>query len=408
MPAQRTVLVSSAASPAVAQLLAEGAANLAGSRPGAAGAGAELSVRDVVPIAEADPRGAAINLAFLPLIVVCLPLVALLGRLELSPARLLAALAAFAALSGLLVVALIGAALGALPGSYLALSAVAALIVLAVALPTAGFMRVLGPPGIGLGALLFLVIGNPGSGNATAPELLPGFWRVTGQLLPPGSGGQALRNVAYFDGHALAQPLLVLGAWALLGGVLVLAARRRTPAAQVPERSEPRVAVAKLMGRLCAAAGSSLFFALAPGVVAGLVPWWLTGWRTGGASLPARVLGTALLVGGAAVLVHAFARFVIEGIGTPAPVAPTEHLVVGGFYRYVRNPMYLAVEAAIAGQALLLGRPVLLAYAAAVAPVVYAFVRCYEEPALTRRFGAAYERYRREVPGWWPRAPGRR
>ena len=150
VPAQRTVLVSSAASPAVAALLAEGA-------------GAELRVRDVVPIAEADPRGAAINLAFLPLIVVCLPLVALLGRLELSPARLLAALAAFAALSGLLVVALIDGALGALPGSYLALSAVAALIVLAVALPTAGFMRVLGPPGIGLGALLFLLIGNPGS-----------------------------------------------------------------------------------------------------------------------------------------------------------------------------------------------------------------------------------------------------
>ena len=244
VPAQRTLLVSSAASPAVAQLLATGAANPAGGGPAAAGPGAEPRVRDVVPIAEADPRGAAINLAFLPLIVVCLPLVALLGRLELSPTRLLAALAAFAALSGLLVVALIGGALGALPGSYLALSAVAALIVLAVALPTAGFMRVAGPPGIALGALLFLLIGNPGSGNATAPELLPGFWRVTGQLLPPGSGGQALRNVAYFDGHALAQPLLVLGAWALLGGVLLLAARRRTPAARVPERGEPRVAVA--------------------------------------------------------------------------------------------------------------------------------------------------------------------
>ena len=245
LPADRTLLVSSAASPAVAQLLTAGAASMAGA-PGSAGAagaaGAELRVRDVVPIAEADPRGATINLAFLPLIVVCLPLVALLGRLELSPARLLGALAAFAALSGLLVVALVGAVLSALPGSYLALSAVAALIVLAVALPTAGFMRLLGPPGIGLGALLFLVIGNPGSGNASAPELLPGFWRVTGQLLPPGSGGQALRNVAYFDGHALAQPLLVLGAWALLGGALLFARRRRA-AAPAPT-AEPRVAAA--------------------------------------------------------------------------------------------------------------------------------------------------------------------
>ena len=231
VPAERTLLVSSAASPVVAQLLT-------------AGAGAELRVRDVVPIAEEDPRGATINLAFLPLIVICFPLVALLARLERRPARLLGALAAFAALSGLLVVALVGTTLGALPGPYLALSAVAALIVLALALPIAGFVRVLGLPGIGLGALLFLVVGNPGSGNASAPELLPGFWRVAGQLLPPGSGGQALRNVAYFDGHALAQPLLVLGAWALLGGVLLFAARRRAPAAPARTPDEPRGAVA--------------------------------------------------------------------------------------------------------------------------------------------------------------------
>jgi len=269
VPAERTLLVSSAAGPAVAQLLTAGAGALAGSAggqppagaagsaggqppaadaAGAAGAqppaGAGLRVRDVVPIAEADPRGATINLAFLPLIVACFPLVALLARLELRPARLLGALAAFAALSGLLVVALVGGALGALPGSYLGLSAVAALIVLAIALPTAGFMRVLGPPGVGLGALLFLVIGNPASGNASAPELLPGFWRVAGQLLPPGSGGQALRNVAYFDGHALAQPLLVLAAWAALGGALLLVRRRRAPAAPAAAEREPRVALA--------------------------------------------------------------------------------------------------------------------------------------------------------------------
>jgi len=231
VPAERRMLVSSAASPVVAQLLT-------------AGPGQGLQVADVVPIAEADPRGATLNLAFLPLIVLCLPLVALLGRMGLRPAQTLAALAAFAALSGLLVIALIGGALGALPGSYLALSAVATLVVLAVALPTAGFMRLIGPPGIGIGALLFLVIGNPGSGNASAPELLPGFWRVTGQFLPPGSGGQALRNVAYFDGHALAQPLLVLGAWAVLGAALLFAARRREAPAAAAEEPAPRTAIA--------------------------------------------------------------------------------------------------------------------------------------------------------------------
>jgi protein-S-isoprenylcysteine O-methyltransferase Ste14 len=112
--------------------------------------------------------------------------------------------------------------------------------------------------------------------------------------------------------------------------------------------------------------------------------------------------GWALLAGGAAVLLHAFARFVVEGVGTPAPVAPPERLVVGGLYRYVRNPMYLAVTATIVGQALVLGRPVLLAYAAAFGAAVAAFVHWYEEPTLRRRYGEQYEAYRRAVPAWWP------
>jgi protein-S-isoprenylcysteine O-methyltransferase Ste14 len=110
-----------------------------------------------------------------------------------------------------------------------------------------------------------------------------------------------------------------------------------------------------------------------------------------------------LIVAGVGVLLHAFLRFVVEGVGTPAPVAPTEHLVVGGLYRYVRNPMYLAVAATIVGQALVLGRPVLLLYAAMFGVAVYSFVRGYEEPTLRRQFGDEYEEYRRAVPGWWPR-----
>ena len=82
-----------------------------------------------------------------------------------------------------------------------------------------------------------------------------------------------------------------------------------------------------------------------------------------------RVLGAVLIAAGLVVLVQAFVRFVVEGVGTPAPVAPTEHLVVGGLYRYVRNPMYVAVTAIIAGQALVLGRPALLLYAAAFVAV---------------------------------------
>src|SRR5215203_1506023 len=147
------------------------------------------------------------------------------------------------------------------------------------------------------------------------------------------------------------------------------------------------------MGRGRAAAGSAVFFLVAPGIVAGVVPWLLTRWRSGASSsawLPVRVVGLALLVVTVPVLVAAFVRFVREGNGTPAPVAPTERLVVGGLYRYVRNPMYLAVVTCILGQALLLVRPVLLVYAAIVLGTVASFVRGYEEPTLREQFGADY------------------
>jgi protein-S-isoprenylcysteine O-methyltransferase Ste14 len=158
------------------------------------------------------------------------------------------------------------------------------------------------------------------------------------------------------------------------------------------------------MNRTTAAVGSTLFFALAPGGAAVLAPWLLTGWHTGTAlPWPLRALGAVLILAGLAVIVPAFVRFVMEGRGTPAPIAAPTTLVIGGLYRYVRNPMYLSVTSAILGQALLLGRWVLVGYAAVFILIAYAFVKVYEEPHLTRVFGPAYERYRRDVPGWWPR-----
>jgi len=155
-----------------------------------------------------------------------------------------------------------------------------------------------------------------------------------------------------------------------------------------------------------AAAGSAVFFVLAPGVVAGLIPWWLAGWRVE-QPIPywagLRVAGAALLAVGAVILVSAFVQFVVEGVGTPAPVAPTERLVIGGLYRYVRNPMYLAVLATIVGQALVLGQIGLLVYAAVVGVIMGGFVRWFEEPTLSSRFGPEYEAYRRAVRAWWPR-----
>jgi protein-S-isoprenylcysteine O-methyltransferase Ste14 len=160
------------------------------------------------------------------------------------------------------------------------------------------------------------------------------------------------------------------------------------------------------MRRPAAVAGSLLFLLVAPGVVVGLLPYWITGWHAAPWWPPVRLAGAVLLAAGLAVLLPAFARFAVEGAGTPAPAAPTERLVVGGLYRRVRNPMYLAVVVAIAGQALLLGRPVLLAYGVAVAAAQAAFVRWHEEPVLRRRYGAGYDAYRRAVPAWFPRRPG--
>ena len=157
------------------------------------------------------------------------------------------------------------------------------------------------------------------------------------------------------------------------------------------------------MQRGTAAIGSIVFFVVAPGTVAGLIPWWLTSWQVDGAWLPLQVLGAIVIAAGLAVLVQAFARFVIDGFGTPAPIAPTDELVVSGLYRHVRNPMYVAVVAIIAGQALVLGQEVLLVYAAAMWAVFASFVRLYEEPTLLATYGAQYDAYRRAVPAWLPR-----
>jgi protein-S-isoprenylcysteine O-methyltransferase Ste14 len=159
------------------------------------------------------------------------------------------------------------------------------------------------------------------------------------------------------------------------------------------------------MTRRGAAVGSFVFAVGQPGVMGGLLPYWITGgWDGFGAPLALQVAGAALLVAGVGVLAHTVIRFVVEGLGTPFPAAPTENLVVGGLYRYVRNPMYLAVIAIILGQAAILGRASLLAYAAILWVTVASFVHFYEEPTLSSKYGEQYAAYRRAVRGWWPRA----
>jgi protein-S-isoprenylcysteine O-methyltransferase Ste14 len=159
------------------------------------------------------------------------------------------------------------------------------------------------------------------------------------------------------------------------------------------------------MRRSTAATGTAAFFVVAPGTFVGLVPWLITGWHVH-RPLPywvvAQAVGVLLICVGLAVPAHAFVQFAKAG-GTPMPIAPTQHLVVQGFNRYVRNPMYLGLLAAILGQALLFGQFSLVLYAAAAWVVTASFVRWYEEPTLARQFGADYAAYRRAVPAWWPR-----
>lgn len=152
--------------------------------------------------------------------------------------------------------------------------------------------------------------------------------------------------------------------------------------------------------------GTLLFTLCVPGTVIVLVPWLLTRWSLAPAFLgtaATRVLGVVVIALATPAFVGFLLRFVREGHGTPAPIAPTRHLVTGGLFRRVRNPGYIAVLSLIAGQALLLGSRALLLYAALLALAFHVFVVLYEEPTLRRTYGAEYDAYCRHVPRWIPR-----
>jgi protein-S-isoprenylcysteine O-methyltransferase Ste14 len=157
--------------------------------------------------------------------------------------------------------------------------------------------------------------------------------------------------------------------------------------------------------RVRAWVGTLVFLVVTPGVVAGLIPGLITGWRipwADGWGAPPAIVAAVAIGSGILVLLDAFVRFA-RADGTPAPPAPTAHLVVVGPYRYVRNPMYLAVLTIILGQALLFWSLGTLIYAGIVLVMVASFVRAYEEPTLEEEYGEEYREFRRNVPAWIPR-----
>jgi protein-S-isoprenylcysteine O-methyltransferase Ste14 len=136
-----------------------------------------------------------------------------------------------------------------------------------------------------------------------------------------------------------------------------------------------------------------------------LLPSWLGFHVRAAGAAGWRWIAAAPSVLGFAVALRCVWDFGWTGHGTPAPVAPPTRLVVVGFYRYVRNPMYLGFFVGWIGLWVVFGQANLVAIAVACAVVlgVALFVMLYEEPTLRRMFGAEYEEYCRNVRRWIPR-----
>lgn len=158
------------------------------------------------------------------------------------------------------------------------------------------------------------------------------------------------------------------------------------------------------MNRNEALIGSAAFLVLAPGTVAGLIPWLITKWRFGeGATTGVSIVGGVFIALALALLIECFVRFATKGEGTAAPLAPTAKLVVTGAYARVRNPMYVAVLGLIFGQALLFASASLVAYGIIIWLAFLIFVVNFEEPRLQREFPDEYPVYFANVPRWRPR-----
>ncbi|MFE9959477.1 hypothetical protein [Micromonospora sp. NPDC005299] len=229
-----TLHTAPAASPTVAALLTEAATQLSARRP--------VPVVQVVPGDPDDPRGAGFAAGFLPLALTGMLAGALLTVLVARRRARLAGLLGFAVLAGIVGAAVLHGWLGVLDGDLWREAGAIGLFALAAAGTVAGLGALLGAPGIGLGALLVFLVGNPLSAVGAAPELLPQPWGAVGQYLPVGAGGTLLRSAAFFDGAGAGRPVTVLAGYALVGLTLVLVGRRQVRAGAGSPASDRRPA----------------------------------------------------------------------------------------------------------------------------------------------------------------------
>lgn len=227
------VHVASAASPMVATILTQVG------EAAAAQQGVTATVQDVVPTSADDPRGIGLSAGALPIALGGFMAGVATTMLVRGTGRRLATMALFAVVAGTATTAILQLWFGTLTGSFVLTAAAAALGILATGMTVLGLESLLGRAGIALGAVVVVLLGNPLSGLASAPELLPQPWGAIGRLLPPGATGTLLRNVAFFDGAAAGRPITVLVVWTVLGAALLavagLRARRTSAAAGAAE-----------------------------------------------------------------------------------------------------------------------------------------------------------------------------
>lgn len=234
------VLTSSAAGIATNQLMTQLHEQLAAMVPPQT----IVPLTDVVPLSPDDPRGAGLTAAALPLVFG-----GMIGGIGIATVvsgawRRIVALLVYAVVGGLAIAGIMSGWFGVLPGDFWATAGTFSLTLAAMGATIVGFAALFGRPGIAVGPVLFMLIGNPISGASFPKEFYPQPWGAIGQLLPPGAGATLLRDVSYFPDADVAVPILVLTGWAVLGLVLIVVGHFRDQGRLVLEESREGEAVA--------------------------------------------------------------------------------------------------------------------------------------------------------------------
>ncbi|MFJ7127512.1 hypothetical protein [Streptomyces sp. NPDC098101] len=190
----------------------------------------KATVHDLVPFPEDDARGAGLAAAGLPLVFGGIFPAVVLTRLFPGHAGLrtrFTGVVLFSLLAGLAVAGCLQYGTGSLAGNYWLTGLGLGLGMAALSMTFIGLEALAGFAGLGAGAAVMMLLGNPLSGLGSGPYWLPSGWSALGQVLPPGASGSLLRSLAFFDGTGAALPALTLAAWVALGLTLLLIADRR-------------------------------------------------------------------------------------------------------------------------------------------------------------------------------------